>query len=99
MPSRVIREGWIESEAVDQLDANAERFFLRLCLRADDFGRYSANPQILKSSLFPLKTDIRSADMPRLTAACEKAGLLRCYEFANKRFVKSQFDQRMRQAQ
>lgn len=97
MPNRVIREGWLESDRIDSLDPQAERFFLRLCLRSDDFGRFHAAPQLLKSMLFPLKEDIRGADMTRCLAACEKAGLVRCYEVAGKRFLEiDNFDQRLR---
>lgn len=97
MPTRMIREGWLESERIDQLDANAERFFLRLLLKADDYGRYHAAPQMLKSTLFPMKEDIRSTDMTRCLAACEKAGLVRCYEVAGKQLLEiHRFDQRLR---
>lgn len=97
MPSRIIREGWLESERIYELDAPAERFFLRLCLRADDYGRFYANPVLLKSSLFPLRDDVRSTDIPRWLAACEKAGLVRCFEVDGKRFVEiARFDQRTR---
>ena len=97
MPNRIIREGWLESERINELDASAERFFLRLCLRADDFGRFHANPLLLKSSLFPLRDDTRSTDIPRWIAACEKAGLLRCYEVEGKKFVEiAKFGQRTR---
>jgi hypothetical protein len=99
MPNRIIREGWLESERINQLDANAERFFLRLCLRADDFGRYHANPLLLRSNLFPLREDVRSTDIPRWLAACEKAGLLRCYEVTGTRYLEvTKFNQRMRAA-
>lgn len=99
MPSRVIREGWIESERITELDAAGERFFLRLCLRADDFGRYHANPVLLRSNLFPLHEDIRSTDIPRWLAACEKAGLVRCFVADGKRFLEiPKFNQRMRAA-
>jgi hypothetical protein len=97
MPSRIIREGWLESERIGKLDAAGERFFLRLLLRADDFGRYHANPLLLKSALFPLSEDVRSTDIPRWLAACEAAGLLRCYDADGKRFVEiPRFDQRTR---
>lgn len=97
MPNRIIREGWIDSLAIDSLDSASERFFLRLCLKADDYGRYHAHPQLIKSTLFPLKDDVRSADIPRWLAACEKAGLLRCYEVADKAYTEIiKFDQRTR---
>ena len=97
MPTRMIREGWLESDRIDQLDANAERFFLRLMLKADDYGRYHAAPQMLKSMLFPMKEDIRATDMTRCLAACEKAGLIRCYEVSGKQLLEiRRFDQRLR---
>jgi len=93
----MIREGWLDSERIDILDAQAERFFLRLCLKADDFGRFHAAPQLLKSLLFPMKDGIRATDMSRCLAECEKSGLLRCYESAGRRFLEiERFDQRMR---
>lgn len=99
MPNRIIREGWIESPRVDQLDANAERFFLRLCLRADDFGRYHALPQLLRSNLYPLRDDVRVTEISRWLALCEKAGLVTCYQAEGKPYlVVHKFDQRMRAA-
>lgn len=99
MPSRLIREGWLESEPVNQLDAAAERFFLRLCLRADDFGRYHANPMLLRSALFPLRDDIKAADVTKWLDACCKAGLTRRYSADGKAFVEiPKFGQRMRAA-
>lgn len=97
MPTRLIREGWLESEAINALDAPGERFFLRLCLRADDFGRFHANPLLLKSSLFPLREDVRSADISRWLAACEKSGMVRCYSDSGKPYlVITKFGQRAR---
>lgn len=97
MATRMIRDGWIESDRIESLDVHAERFFIRLCLKADDFGRFHAAPTLLKSMLFPLKEDIRSTDMTRCLAECEKAGLVRCYEVTGKRFLEiNNFGQRMR---
>lgn len=97
MPNRIIREGWLESEPINTLGPAEEVFFLRLCLRADDFGRYHGNPTLLRSNLFPLRDDLRNTDIPRWLAACEKAGLIRCYEVAGKRYLEIQkFDQRTR---
>ncbi len=97
MPNRIIRDGLIESEAVNQLDAHAERFFFRLLLRADDYARYHANPLLLKSNLFPLRDDVRSADITRWLAACEKAGLVRCYSASDKPYLEiPKFGQRAR---
>ena len=78
MPNRMLRD-WTDSEAVNGLDWKDEVFFTRLIMKADDFGRFSANPKILRSLLFPLKDGIRDTDISRSMAACQKAGLLRLY--------------------
>lgn len=97
MPNRIVREGMLTSEKVDKLSASEERFYVRLMLKADDYGRHEANPRLLKSVLFPLKDDLRDADMSRELAACERAGLVRCYEVAGKRYLEiSNFGQRTR---
>jgi hypothetical protein len=97
MPNRIIREGWVESEAVDALSCEAERFFIRLCLKADDYGRFHAHPQLLKSHLFPLRETLRSTDIAAWLAECEKAGLVRCYAVARKRYLLiPKFKQRFR---
>lgn len=97
MPNRIIRDGWLESEAINQLDQGAERFFLRLCLCADDYGRYNANPILLKSNLFPLREDVRCTDISRWLAACEKAGMVRMYQAEAKAFLEiAKFGQRIK---
>lgn len=79
MPTRILRD-WTDSFAVDELDAHAERFFVRLIMKADDYGRFHADPRMLRSMCFPLRSDVRDTDITRWLAACEKAGLLRCYD-------------------
>lgn len=96
---------WTDSLTVDVLDAHAERFFCRLLMKVDDYGRTLVDNRLLKSRLFPLKADIRETDISRWLAACHKAGLLRFYVDAKgrtilevfkfgqrKRFMKSEFD-------
>lgn len=97
MPNRIIREGMIESEQVNQLTADAERFFVRLMLKADDFGRFTGNPLLIKAALFPLKPEVRITDISRWIAECEKAGLVRCYQFSGKPYLAiPRFGQRTR---
>ena len=79
MPIRMLRD-WTDSEAVDKLTADAERLFVRLIMKADDYGCFHANPRLVKSLLFPLKDGLRDADVSRWIAECEKAGLIRLYE-------------------
>jgi len=83
MPDKFLCRNWTDSLKVNALDAYAERFFIRLMMRCDDFGIFHAEPLLLKSALFPLLPDIRPTDITRWLAACEQAGLLRCYVAAN----------------
>ena len=46
MPSRIIKESITTSESLDGISDEAERFFWRLVVKADDFGLYHGNPKI-----------------------------------------------------
>lgn len=54
MPSRIIKESTITSDSLSKISAEAERFFWRLVVKADDFGLYYGDPRILASLCFPL---------------------------------------------
>jgi len=97
MPIRMLRD-WTDSEAVNNLSANAEVLFIRLIMKVDDFGRFTADPKILRPLLFPMRLEqTREADLQRQLQELEKAGLVRLYEHAGKRLMEIvKFDQRMR---
>lgn len=79
MPNRLIRD-FSEDGRIDRLSFKAEVFFRRLWNKADDFGRFYADPRILCAKLFPLKSDVRTADISLWLAECEKNGLIACYD-------------------
>ena len=96
MPTRVLRD-WTDSEAVNALDAPAEVLFIRLIMKADDYGLFTANPRLIRSLCFPFKDGIRESDISRQLAACEKAGLIALYQVADKPFLRIvNFGQRLR---
>lgn len=77
MPNRYVREGAIESEAVNSLSWQAEVFWRRLINRVDDFGRFTAHLELLRSNLFPLQlAKVSAADITKLLLECEQAGLV-----------------------
>lgn len=54
MPSRIVREGILRSATVNSLSAGAEVFYRRLMSVADDYGRFEADLDILKTNCFPM---------------------------------------------
>jgi hypothetical protein len=87
MPNRMLRD-WTRSEKVAALSVHAERFFVRLIMKVDDYGCYYAAPDLLKADLFPkLLNSIREADISCWIADCEKAGLIVSYEAENKKYL------------
>ena len=89
---------WTKSEKMDVLTADAERFFTRLIMKADDFGCFYADTRLLKADLFPLKLDkIREADLLRWMDECQKAGLIVLYDSGQKKYLQIvDFGQRKR---
>lgn len=88
MPVRLLREGILTSDRVDELDAAAEVFYRRLMSKVDDFGLYDARPSVLRASLYPLRIDrVREADIARWIAACEKAGVIALYQHDGKPYL------------
>jgi hypothetical protein len=97
MPTRILRD-WTDSESVNSLSDGAEKFFVRLIMKADDFGRFHGTAKMLRPTLYPLQLDrVREADLDRWMAECQKASLVRLYEAQGKRVVEIvKFGQRTR---
>lgn len=98
MPNRIIREAILSSEKMALLGWPEEVFYRRLMSIVDDYGRYEANPQLLRSKCYPLQVDdVRVADITRWMAACQKAGLLLNYAVQGKQYLEvSNFGQQQR---
>lgn len=97
MPNRILRD-FTDSEAVNSVSRNAETLFVRLIMKADDYGNYTANPKLIRSQCYPLLVDsIREADISRWIAECVKAGLIALYRAENKELLHiASFGQRLR---
>lgn len=97
MPTRILRD-WTDSDAVNSLSAEGERLFVRIIMKADDYGRLSANPRLLRPLLYPLLLDqVREADLQRWIAECVRAGLVRLYSVEGKQYLfVVNFGQRLR---
>lgn len=99
MPNRMLRD-WTYSDKINTISVHAERFFIRLIMKVDDYGIFYANTSLLKANLFPLLLDsIRETDITRWMAECQKAGIVLLYESQGKRYVQiCEFKQRLDKA-
>lgn len=98
MPVRILREGILTSERVDLLSASAEVFYRRLMSVVDDFGRFSANPKLLRASCFPLRLDtVSDGNVLAWLQECIEAGLITTYEVTAKHYLEfADFRQQVR---
>lgn len=88
MPTRIIREGILTSDAVNSLSFEAEVFYRRLMSAVDDFGRFDARPSVLLGRLYPLKLHAVSVkDVARWLGECERAGLVSTYSVDGKPYL------------
>lgn len=105
MANRILRDT-TDSFKVNQLSPRAEVLFYRLFMKSDDYGLYIANPKLLRSNLFPLRSDsIRETDISLwltelVNTKNEKGeidGLIALYEVNNKPYLEiKNFGQRLR---
>lgn len=106
MPNRILREGIIESEAVNLLSPGAEVLYRRLMSKVDDYGRFHGNPALILAACFPLQLDRVSqanvsewlAECAQMSASGEQAiPLMDLYEYEGKKYIQiNNFGQRTR---
>lgn len=97
MPTRMIRDGILTSERINALSERAELFYRRLMSVVDDYGRFSANPTLLRSSCYPLKIDsVKEDSIKKHLAEAADAGLIVLYTVDGKAYLEIQdFGQRV----
>lgn len=80
MPNRILKESICTSPSLERLTAEEERFFYRLLVVCDDFGRFDARPAVLRARCFPLLLGtITDAKVARWLESLTRAGLVRLY--------------------
>lgn len=96
MPNRILRD-WTDSENVHKLSAEAERFFTRLIMKSDDYGRYVSDTKLLRAFLFPLYEKLKEEKVASWLKECEDAQLIFCYEVNGKKYLEiKMFDQKLK---
>ena len=71
---------WTDSLKLDGISADAERLLIRLIMKADDYGRFHAEPRLLKAQCFPLIDNLRPNDLTRWLDELSTRQLILRYE-------------------
>jgi hypothetical protein len=98
MPNRILRDGILTSERVNELDDRTEVFYRRLMSVVDDFGRYYAKPELIICAAYPLRMhSICVADVQQMLSTCVARKLTEVYEIDGKRYLQiTDFRQQIR---
>lgn len=98
MPNRILRD-WTDSLRFDGLTADAERLFVRLLMKADDYGRYHANPRLVKAGCFPLSENLRANTVAAWLTELSDRQLVFCYTSGTGEYLFiPKFGQRLKQS-
>lgn len=98
MPKRMIRD-WTDSIKLDGISAEAERMFIRLIMKADDFGRFHAEPRLVRGYCFPLLENLRTEHVGRWLDELSHRNLIFRYEAESQKLLAViNFGQRLNQA-
>ena len=99
MPVRLIRDGILTSEPVCSLTWPAEILYRRLMSVVDDYGRFHANPRLIRAACYPLQIDkVSDADIGKWLTECVTAALVSVYPASDgKRYLQiEKFGQQIR---
>lgn len=80
MPNRILREGILTSARIARLGWAEEVFYRRLMSVVDDFGRYYAEPGMLRAACYPRQLNkVSDSDVGKWLTALVEAALVRVY--------------------
>ena len=86
MPNRYIREGFLDSKAINQLTDFAECFYHRLLIAVDDAGRFDGRSQVIANKLWPCK-NVSKKEVDKALEECIKTGLLIIYLYNDQSYL------------
>lgn len=97
MPTRMLRD-WTDSLRFESMPAESERLFIRLIMKADDFGRFHADPRLVRAACYPLE-DCTTAKVRDGINELVKRGLLFAYEVDKRPYIAIvNYGQRLKQS-
>ena len=80
MPNRIIKESIRTSKKVNNLSDFQFRFWIYLITYVDDYGRGSADPEILRGFVFPRRKGITEEQISQSLQALANSGMINLYE-------------------
>lgn len=87
----------MDSDKIDRLGPEAEVFFYRLLVVADDLGRMDARPAILRARCFPLKESLSADKIVKWEESVWNAALTGRYQVEEKPYIQIlEWEQRVR---
>jgi len=93
MPNRILRD-WSDSYRFDGLSPEAECLFVRLIMKADDYGNFHGDDRIVSSMCFPLGSTMPTGE--RLSEL-QGRGIIRFYIHKGRKYLTiNNFNQRLR---
>lgn len=87
MPQRFLKPGIVTSRRWDACSWAAQSFYIRIVTLVDDFGRYEADPVLLKSHAFPIREDVSTKQVVELCKELHQQDLAIFYERDGKQFI------------
>ena len=99
MPNRIIREGILDSREINALPEAAEILYRRLMSIVDDYGRYEADPELIRARCFARQLDRwpLSRVSQALSDVSQSPALISIYEVGGKMYLQiNKFQQRTR---
>ena len=88
MPDRILKESICTSETLNELSDFEERFWTRLLVNCDDYGRFDARPAVLKARLFPLREGLTLKNVVDALSRLASVGLVELYEVDGRSFLR-----------
>ena len=79
MPTRYLKPGICDSDAIDKCTPMAECLYYRLLVNVDDFGRFDARSKVIRASCFPLKETITLEEIEELLRVLVVCKLIHLY--------------------
>lgn len=87
MPQRFLKPGITSSERWNACSWQGQSFYIRLITLVDDFGRFEADPRLLRSLAFPLSEVMKSDQVTNLMVELHTVDLANFYRTNGKAFL------------